>query len=214
MKLLTIFGNSQGKTMSKKIIIVEDEAIIAIEIESTLSLLGYQVVGKAMNGDKALDLFANTECDLIMLDISIKGSLTGIDLAKVIRKKYQLPFIFLTSFSDRSTLDLVKETNPYGYIVKPFNEKDLLSTIELAVYKFESERSSIDRSKSYVESQYNIELTEREYDIAIAFCEGLTYKEIAAKLFISVNTVKSYQKRIFQMLEVSSRHDLVVKLST
>ena len=199
--------------MAKKIIIIEDEALIAIEIESTLSLLGYQVVGKAMNGDKALDLFANNPCDLIMLDISIKGSLTGIDLAKVIRKKYDVPFIFLTSFSDKSTLDMVKETMPYGYIVKPFNEKDLLSTIELALHKFDSERSSSDKTKAQLESDYNLDLTNREYDIAIAFCEGLTYKEIAAKLFISVNTVKSYQKRIFQMLEVSSRHELVAKLN-
>lgn len=199
--------------MSKKIIIVEDEALIAIEIESTLSLLGYQVVGKAMNGDKALDLFANNPCDLIMLDISIKGTLTGIDLAKVIRKKYEVPFIFLTSFSDKFTLDLVKETMPYGYIVKPFNENDLRSTIELALHKFESEQSKGGMTKSQLESEYKIEMTNREYDIVIAFCEGLTYKEIAAKLFISVNTVKSYQKRIFQMLDVASRHELVAKLN-
>ena len=199
--------------MSKKIIIIEDEALIAIEIESTLSLLGYQVVGKAMNGDKALDLFANTQCDLIILDISIKGTLTGIDLAKVIRAKYDVPFVFLTSYSDKSTLDMVKETMPYGYIVKPFNESDLRSTIELALYKYESEQSSSNRSKPYLQSKYNIELTDREYDVLSSFYEGLTYKQIAAKLYISVNTVKSYQKRIFQMLKVSSRHELVSKLN-
>ena len=199
--------------MSKKIIIVEDEALIAIEIESTLTLLGYQVVGKAMNGDKALDLFANNPCDLIMLDISIKGTLSGIDLAKVIRKKYDVPFVFLTSFSDKTTLDLVKETNPYGYIVKPFNESDLRSTIALALYKFESEKSSSNRSKHYLEEKYKIELTDREYEVLFSFNEGLTYKQIAAKLFISVNTVKSYQKRVFQLLDVSSRHELVARLS-
>lgn len=200
--------------MPKKIIIIEDEALIAIEIESTLTLLGYHVVGKAMNGDRALDLFANTKCDLIMLDISIKGTLSGIDLAKIVRNKYHVPFIFLTSYSDKSTLDKVKETNPYGYIVKPFNESDLRSTIELALHKFESEQPLNVLNKTILEEKFNISLTEREYEVLISFYEGLTYKQIAAKLFISVNTVKSYQKRIFQLLCVASRHELVAKINT
>jgi len=90
-----------------KIFIVEDEALIAAEIKSTLQLLGHQVVGHAMNGDKALDQLAKQEAELILLDINIKGTRNGIDLAHIIRDRYKVPFVFLTSFSDRLTLQKV-----------------------------------------------------------------------------------------------------------
>jgi len=163
--------------MSKRILIVEDEAIIAQNIKSSLEIIGYQVVGHAMNGDKALDLFAHNEADLILLDISIKGSLSGIDLAKVIRKKYNIPFIYITSYSDKVTLDLVKETNPYGYIVKPFNDNDLKVNIELALHKHKQEQSFQTFSKESIEKRLNLSLTDREFSLLIAFKNGLTYKE-------------------------------------
>jgi len=199
--------------MSKRIIIIEDEAIIAAEIKSTLRLLGYTVVGHAMNGDKALDLFASTPADLILLDISIKGTLTGIDLAEVIREKYDVPFVFLTSYSDKITLDRAKETSPYGYIVKPFNENDLKVNVELALYKHEEERENDSFSKARLEQKLNIQLTDREFGLLEAFKDGLTYKEAGEKLFISVNTVKTYQKRLFQLLGVKSKFELLQRIS-
>ena len=198
--------------MAKRIIIIEDEALIAAEIESTLQILGYVVVAHEMNGDKALDTLANTPADLILLDINIKGTLSGIDLAKVIRQKYRTPFVFLTSFSDNATLNEVKETLPYGYIVKPFNEHDLRSAIELALYKFETELHSSTFSKAHIENTYNITLTNREFEILSGFREGKTYKEVGNQLYISINTVKSYQKRIFKLLGVASKVELIRKL--
>ena len=126
-----------------KILIVEDEAIIAAEIRSLLKKLGYEVIGKTDNGDKALDLFTNLQPDLVLLDITIKGTLSGIDLAKIIRKKYNFPFIFLTSHSDLNTLNNVKETLPYDYIVKPFTKNDLRSAIELALFLSSGEQAQI-----------------------------------------------------------------------
>lgn len=199
--------------METRIIVIEDEAIIAAEIKSTLNLLGHKVVGHAMNGDLALDLFASTPADLVLLDISIKGTLSGIDLAKVLRDKHSVPFVFLTSFSDAYTLDKVKETSPYGYIVKPFNENDLKVNIELALYKYSTEEKQEDFNKEYLEQKLTIKLTDREFELLAAFREGLTYKEAAAKLFISVNTVKSYQKKLFQTLSVGSRFELLRKIS-
>jgi len=199
--------------MSKtRIIIIEDEAIIAAEIKSTLSLLGHEVVGHAMNGDKALDLFATVPADLVLLDINIKGTLTGIDLARVIRRKYDMPFVFLTSFSDKLTLDKAKDTIPYGYIVKPFNENDLKVNIELALFKHESESAKASFSKDSLEKKLSVELTDREYELLAAFREGLTYKEAGERLFISVNTVKTYQKRLFTLLKVKSKFELLQKI--
>lgn len=194
------------------IIIIEDEALIAEELKSTLQLLGHKVVGHSMNGDKALDLFAKVNADLILLDINIKGSLNGIDLAKIIRKKYDIPFIFLTSFSDRTTLDLAKDTLPYAYIVKPFSENDLKVNIELALFKHNMENAEICYTKESLESKLSVTLTEKEFDVLIGFKDGLTYKEVGSKLFISVNTVKTYQKRLFQLLAVNSKYELLERV--
>lgn len=193
--------------MSKRILIIEDEALIAVDIEMCLQAMGYEVVGKAGNGDIALDLFASKKPDLALLDITIQGSLSGIDLAKVIRKKYNFPYVFLTSHSDIGTLNQVKETLPYGYIVKPFTENDLRSAIELALYKFESENTSLFPDKVKLEQQFKVQLTQREYEIFSHLFKGMSYKEIAETNFISVNTVKTYLKSLFQKLNVSSRHE-------
>jgi DNA-binding NarL/FixJ family response regulator len=197
----------------KKVIIVEDEALIAAEIEYNLEELGYQVIAKAMNGDKALDIINKAEADIAILDINIKGSLNGIDLAKVIKKKNKFPFIFLTSYSDINTLQQVQETMPYGYIVKPFTDKDLRSNIEIALFKFESENSEKNIPRlATINSKIKSPLREREYEVYIKMYEGNTYKEIAEQLFISVNTVKSYQKNLFLKLQVSSRNEAIYKL--
>ncbi len=192
--------------MSAKIFIVEDEAIIAAEIQSILEKLGYEIVAKTRNGDKALDLLASKTIDLALLDITIKGSLNGIDLAKIIREKYKFPYVFLTSHSDIATLNKVKETLPYGYIVKPFTESDLRSAIEIALFKFESENQDAFPSKEKLETKLKIELTQREYELYLHLFEGKTYKEMAATCFISVNTVKFYLKSLFEKLQVNSRH--------
>jgi DNA-binding NarL/FixJ family response regulator len=195
-------------------LIVEDEAIIAIEIASTLKLLGYQVCGSVMNSDKALDAIKNTAPDLALLDINIKGSMNGIDIARIIRKKYHLPFVFLTSYSDTETLKEVQDTMPYGYIVKPFTESDLRCNIELALYKFKEENSALIPTFTELNSKLRQTLRQREYDVAILLYEGLTYKEIGSRLNLSVNTIKSYQKNLFTKLEVSSRSEAVRKLLT
>lgn len=195
--------------MRPRIIVIEDEALIAAEIRFSLENLGYDVVGHAMNGDKALDLFARTPADLILLDICIKGTLSGIDLARVINDKYKLPFVYLTSFSDPLTLEKVKETSPYGYIVKPFNQDDLRVNIELALFKFNSNASNNgDLTKEQIEAKLNVRLTDREYAVLSAFKDGLSYKETGEKLFISVNTVKSYQKRLYAQLGVTNKYEL------
>ncbi len=197
----------------KRIIIIEDEALIAIEIQSTLEMLGFKVVGHSMNGDEALDLFRSTAADLVLLDINIKGSKNGIDLAHILNESYNIPFVFLTSHSDPTTLEEAKKVMPYGYIVKPFNENDLKVNIELALYKYESEKQDNGLEKTSIERSCAVDLTDREYSVLMAFYKGKTYKEAAEELFISINTIKTYQKRLFQIFEVSSRYELLHKLN-
>ena len=103
--------------MKAKILIVEDESVVAAEIACILESIGYQVVGTVRNGDKALDFLANREIDLALLDINIKGQLSGIDLGKIIQQQYQFPHVFLTAHADAATLNAVKETLPYGIFI-------------------------------------------------------------------------------------------------
>ncbi len=195
----------------KRILIIEDEILIAEEISSTLILLGYSVEGIIMNGDRALDAIMNLRPDLILLDIHIKGSLSGIDLAHIIRKKHALPFVFLTAYSDKDTLEKAKKTMPYGYILKPFNETTIKVNLEMAFFKHSAERQRNLLTKNYIEKKYQTNLSEREYGVLEAFIRGFTYKKTADKNCISVNTVKSYQKRLYQIFEVDSKAALMQK---
>ncbi|MGB3798222.1 MAG: response regulator transcription factor [Lewinella sp.] len=192
---------------SPRILIVEDEAIVAMEIESTLGQLGYRIAGKTRNGDQALDLLAAGNLDLALLDINIRGSRNGIDLARIIRKKYDFPFVFLTAYSDRETVDALKDTMPYGYIVKPFNRGDLLTAIELALHKCAAANGNGFPDRAALNGDIVDGLTEREYAVLRLLDGGMTYREVGERLYISTNTVKYYQKSIFQKLGVSSRHE-------
>jgi len=196
---------------AKRIFILEDEALIAEEIASTLEILGYTVAGKSRSGDSALDKLASLQPDLALLDINVKGLMTGIDVAKIIREKYDFPYIFLTSYSDSATLEQVKPTMPYGYIVKPFTEQDLKSNIELALFKYAQEQKDIFPTLEEFNADLVSKLSNREYDIYKLMYEGLTYQEIADKLFLSINTVKSYQKTLYAKLGVKSRSEAVRK---
>lgn len=118
------------------VFIVEDENIVAKDIEQSLKKLGYNVVGMASSGEKVKEqLEAGTLPDIFLMDIMIKGDMNGIEVAEFVKENYNLPVIFLTAYADENTLSKAKITEPYGYILKPFKEIDLHTTIEMALYK-------------------------------------------------------------------------------
>lgn len=121
------------------IFIVEDESIVAKDIQNSLIKLGYNVVGFANNGKDAIEKITELNPDLVLMDIMIKGGLTGIEVSEKIKEKMNVPVIFLTAYADEGTLSRAKITEPYGYILKPFKEIDLHSTIEMAVYKHQKD---------------------------------------------------------------------------
>ena len=124
---------------SKSILIVEDEPLIADDLASTLEKKGYGILGPVDNADEAMTLLSKSKPNLVLLDIQIKGSKDGITLAGDIRSRHHLPFIFITSFYDRATLDRAKATEPQAYIVKPFDENDVIINVEMALYKHRME---------------------------------------------------------------------------
>jgi CheY-like chemotaxis protein len=126
-----------GKT---NILVVEDESIISKDIQHSLKKLGYNVLGASSTGEKAIELALELKPDLVLMDIMLKGKLTGIDAAEKIKETLNIPVIFLTAYADEGTLAKAKVTEPYGYIIKPFKEIDIHTSIEMAIYKHQKEK--------------------------------------------------------------------------
>ncbi|MFO7873845.1 MAG: response regulator [Bacteroidales bacterium] len=124
------------------ILIVEDEFLVAADIEESLLSLGYEVQNTVASGKAAIKEVEKQLPDLILMDIILKEEMTGIEAATLIREKHDVPVIFLTANADVSTIEKAKVSLPYGYIIKPFSEKDLQTNIEIARYKFENDIQS------------------------------------------------------------------------
>lgn len=122
-----------------KVVIVEDESIVAKDIQTILKNLGYNVVGVYAAGEKALADLENVQPDIVLMDIMLKGEITGIQAAEIIRERYDVPVVFLTAYADESTIEKAKTAIPYGYIIKPLKEKELETTIEMAINKHKSD---------------------------------------------------------------------------
>jgi len=124
----------------KKVLVVEDENIVAMEIRDRLQDMGYTVTAVVSAGEDSLKKIAETRPDLVLMDIMLKGKLDGVQAAEKIRIQYDIPVIYLSAFADNATLQRAKITEPYGYIMKPFVEKELHTTIEMALYKHKMEK--------------------------------------------------------------------------
>jgi len=124
-----------------KILIVEDEIIIARELEARLLGLGYEIAGIASSGREAIALADSTQPDLVLMDIVLQGDMDGIEAATEMGHRWSLPVIYLTAYTDKTVLQRASITDPYGYIVKPFSEAALQASIEIALHKHAAERA-------------------------------------------------------------------------
>lgn len=192
-----------------KVLIVEDEALIAEDIAANLRNINFEVVGIAYSSEKALDMLSRRHPDAVLLDINIRGSMDGIQLAEIINDKYKLPFVYLTSYSDKATIERAKVTMPYGYIVKPFDERDLLTSLEMAVYRHAQINKNEPPELEKINAQLLTPITKKEYEIALDITQGLTNKQMGEKHFISINTIKSHIKNLYAKLEVHHRTSLI-----
>jgi two-component system, response regulator PdtaR len=119
-----------------KVLVVEDESIVALEIQDRLTMMGYHVCGLALSGEKAINLARTTSPSLVLMDIKLKGDMDGIEAAKTIKEEFNTPSIFITAFSDESTMQEIKEFFNYEYLLKPFEEEELKRAIEATLSKF------------------------------------------------------------------------------
>lgn len=130
-----------------RILVVEDDPIIVMELEERLNVLGYQACGSVMTGLDAIDQAVALRPDLVLMDIRLKGSMDGIEAAAQIRARLDIPVVYVTAYADDDTLARARVAEPYGYIVKPFTERELHTAIEIALYKYHMERRLRDRER-------------------------------------------------------------------
>ncbi len=125
-----------------RILIVEDEILVANHLKRTLTQFGYEVTGIASSGQKALQYVGEHPVDLVLMDIVLKGEWDGVETADQIRQRWDIPIVYLTAYSDQETLNRAIGTNPFGYILKPFKEKDIYINIQVALHKHQLEKNS------------------------------------------------------------------------
>lgn len=187
--------------MSKiKILVVEDESIVAKDIQNTLIRLGYDVPATASNALSAYQKLEDIQPDLVFLDIKLKGDIDGIQIAEKIKNTYDIPVIFLTSFVDKATLDRAKVTEPYGYIVKPFNESDLQTTVEMALYKFEKDKETKYSKERYENALLNLD----EAIIILDINFGVTFLNPKAENMAGYGNETASGKDLFSVLKIDS----------
>jgi PAS domain S-box-containing protein len=163
--------------MTASILVVEDEAIIARDIKQTLERLGYRVLAPVASGQQALDAIVAHRPDLVLMDIHIQGKLDGIETAALIAKNSGTPVVYLTSYSDDSTLARAKATGAYGFLLKPFEDRDLRTAIEIALEKREVELRMSERERWFATTLKSI----RDAVIATDVAERITFMNSVAE---------------------------------
>ncbi|MCA1994915.1 MAG: response regulator, partial [Coleofasciculus sp. S288] len=133
--------------MRARLLIVENEGIVALNIQRRLEGLGYRIVATVSSGEEAIDIAGETTPDLVLMDIKLEGNIDGIEAAIEIRNRFQIPIVYLTAYTNDETLNRAKLTEPYGYILKPFEARDLGTTIEIALYKYQMEQQLREREQ-------------------------------------------------------------------
>jgi DNA-binding NarL/FixJ family response regulator len=197
-----------------RILIVEDEPLIAKNISKYLNNNDYEVSGIAYDFEEAMVQLRRQPPDFAILDINIESDRDGIDLAEHLNRHHNIPFIYLTSYSDKETLDRAKRTNPSGYLVKPFNEKTLYATIEIALANHATIANKHVPTLSFdkINAHLVTPLTEREFEVINLLYSGKTNQQIADSLFIAMNTLKKHINNAYFKLDATTRTSAIVKL--
>jgi len=190
--------------MEKKVLILEDEVITANTIQSFLQKNGYHGL-IATEPVKAKELFEENDIDIVISDINLSGETDGVDFVREVIKG-RVPVIFLTAYSDPETMKRTEGAMPYAYLTKPFNNDQLLLTLNLAI------GNSKKRFLHYENDNFTdleVELTNREIDIVQQLAQGKITEEIALALSISPQTVSTHRKNILRKTKASNIIELI-----
>jgi two-component system cell cycle sensor histidine kinase/response regulator CckA len=174
----------KSQTAMKKILIVEDEAVVALDLRQQLAKLGYDPVAVAHTGEEALVLAGHLRPDLVLMDIKLPGEMDGIRVAQTLRERFAVPVVYLTAYSDQDLVQRTKLTEPYGYVIKPFVVSELGIVIEMALYKHQMEvvlRESEARHRMILHSAmdgfWQVDMQGRLLEVNAAYCRMSGYSE-------------------------------------
>lgn len=197
-----------------RVLIVEDEPVIAENISVYLSNNDFIVSGIAYDQEEAQRQLAGNTPDVVLMDINLGSEEDGIDLAKFINKNYNIPVLFLTSYADRETINRAKDVEPSAYILKPFSERALLSSLEISISNFARRQAGQIAKLSYLKINKHLTtlLTEREFEVLQLIYEGKSNQQISEDIFISVNTVKKHINSAYLKLDVGTRTQAIARL--
>ena len=197
-----------------RILIVEDEPLIAENISMYLNNHNFAVSGIAYDDEEALAELKNNPPDAVLLDVNLESAKDGIEIAEYINNNNRIPFVFLTSYSDKTIVERAKRTNPAGYIVKPFNEQTLYTTLEIALANFATRANQHVPKLSLQKINMNLPgpLSDREFEVLELIYEGKTNQQICDLLFIAMNTVKRHVTNAYFKLDVNNRSGAITVL--
>jgi DNA-binding NarL/FixJ family response regulator len=197
-----------------RVLIVEDEPVIAENISMYLNNMDFIVSGIAYDDEEAKQQLKQNTPDAVLLDINLESGQDGIQIADYINKNYPLPFLFLTSYADKETLDRAKKVEPWGYVVKPFNEKNLLASLEIAVFNFaqRSNRQVPTLLLEKINKHLISPLSEREFEVIQLIYEGKTNQQIAEQVFVSINTIKKHINNSYLKIDAVTRSAAIARL--
>lgn len=194
-----------------KILVVEDDPIVADDICANLQQLGYEVLGPIYNFEEALVQCDEEHFDLALLDIHLDAHGQGIALALHIKSRSAVPVIFLTASSDGRTLEEAMVAHPEHYLLKPFNSAQLKAALAIVMHNHhhpDTQQQHLSRLARFNEALPE-PLSKREMELMLLLPDGLSNEEIAEKLFVSLHTVKTHMKRMFHKTGAESRAKLV-----
>lgn len=151
-----------------RILIVEDEGIVALNLQQRLQQMGYVVTGMAESGTEGLSLASRQRPDLVLMDIHIKGEMDGIELARMLTREHALPIVYLTAYSEDTTLERARQTRPYGYLIKPFSERELHATIQMALERHSVQQALAESQQLLAQALDAAQMGAVEIDVAQA----------------------------------------------
>tara|TARA_R110002072_G_scaffold84678_6_gene191982 strand:- start:7308 stop:7991 length:684 start_codon:yes stop_codon:yes gene_type:complete len=191
---------------SERVLIVEDENVVALDLTRRLKKLGYCVIGMASNAKRALSLVDKHAPDLVLMDIHIQGHTDGIEIARILYDKYQIPVIFLTAYSEEATLNRAKESKPYGYLLKPYSERELHAGIQVALEKSRADRKLRD-TKVHLQLALDAgnlstwEASDDKNDVILSYTVGGRVSNASDWSTLLQQIVPEDRARVFQRIE-------------